>query len=217
MSSTWLRRSLIHGIAAVLHAATTVHQTLQCQAHAYAASPGAGIRAMSHEHMCMPWCRWQDFSLYGHQIVAHEVPGYSGSAAVNPVDGDPVPVPHYGLALAQEQFHALADRVRGAGVTFEIEPHIRFSGQPGASSAAEAPQQRVRRPAHRVKGSGAVRLRELGCRPCCVLKHSYFLPCPEQICMSPGLRCELGRHMVQESSGPCSSKIRATTASSSRR
>ena len=74
---------------------------------------------------------WQDFSLFGHQIVAHEVKDYSGSATVNPVDGDPVPVPHYGLALTLEQFHVLAERVRDAGVHFEIEPHVRFSGQPG--------------------------------------------------------------------------------------
>ena len=42
-----------------------------------------------------------------------------------------VPVPHFGLALTEEQFHDLADRVRKAGVKFIIEPHLRFKGQPG--------------------------------------------------------------------------------------
>ena len=49
----------------------------------------------------------------------------------NPVDGDEVPVPHAGLALTEEQFHALAERVRKAGVKFLIEPHLRFKGMPG--------------------------------------------------------------------------------------
>lgn len=76
-------------------------------------------------------CRWVDFNLYGHQIVAHLVDGYNGAASVNAVDGDPVPVPHFGLALTIDQFHSLAERAQGAGVKFEIEPHVRFTGQPG--------------------------------------------------------------------------------------
>lgn len=50
-------------------------------------------------------------------------------------DGDPVPVPHFGLAMSVPDFHALADRVRAAGIQFIIEPHIRFSGQPGEQVA----------------------------------------------------------------------------------
>ena len=42
-----------------------------------------------------------------------------------------MPVPHAGLALTVDQFHELAERVRNAGVTFIIEPHLRFKGQPG--------------------------------------------------------------------------------------
>lgn len=52
-------------------------------------------------------------------------------ASVNAVDGDPVPVPHFGLALTEPQFHELAARIKDAGVHFEIEPHVRFQGQPG--------------------------------------------------------------------------------------
>ena len=44
------------------------------------------------------------------------------------VDGDPVPVPHWGMALRVDQFHALAERVRAGGISFEIEPHLRFKG-----------------------------------------------------------------------------------------
>lgn len=75
--------------------------------------------------------RWVDFNLYGHQIVAHVVDNYNASSARNAVDGDPVPIPHFGLALNVEQFQALAARLTEAGCKFEIEPHLRFEGQPG--------------------------------------------------------------------------------------
>lgn len=47
------------------------------------------------------------------------------------MDGDDVPVPHFGAALAVDDFHALADRLKAQGVAFVIEPHLRFEGQPG--------------------------------------------------------------------------------------
>lgn len=74
---------------------------------------------------------WVDYSLYGHQLVCHVVPGYSAAASANAVDGDPVPVPHFGLCLTVPQFHDLAVRVKAAGVQFVIEPHLRWPGQPG--------------------------------------------------------------------------------------
>ena len=49
--------------------------------------------------------------------------------ACTQVDGDPVPVPHVGAALSVSGFHALADRLRAAGVAFVIEPHLRFQGE----------------------------------------------------------------------------------------
>ena len=47
------------------------------------------------------------------------------------MDGDAVPVPHFGAALGVDAFHALAARLEAAGVAFEIAPHLRFRGQPG--------------------------------------------------------------------------------------
>lgn len=76
--------------------------------------------------------KWQDYSLNGHQIVCHWVGNdYRCVDYYNPVDGDEVPVPHAGLALTVEQFHALAERVRESGVKFIIEPTLRFVGMPG--------------------------------------------------------------------------------------
>src|SRR5262245_2342524 len=72
---------------------------------------------------------WIDFDLYGHQIVAHLSPE-ARPAIHNSVDGHDVPVPHFGVVLAWDQFHALAARLRGS-VAFVIEPYVRFAGQVG--------------------------------------------------------------------------------------
>lgn len=77
---------------------------------------------------------WIDFNLYGHQIVAHRVTGRDRTPAHNPVDGHAVPVPHFGVVLPPADWQALADRLRARGVTFVIEPHTRFAGQPGEQS-----------------------------------------------------------------------------------
>lgn len=76
--------------------------------------------------------KWQDYSLHGHQIVAHWVGNdYRCQDYFNPVDGDEVPVPHTGLTLTLPEFQDMAQRVRNAGIKFIIEPHLRFSGMPG--------------------------------------------------------------------------------------
>ncbi len=74
---------------------------------------------------------WVDFDFHGHQIVAHLAPDEVGRAATNAVDGDNVPVRHFGLILAWDQWEALADSLKQADTDFIIEPHIRFKGQPG--------------------------------------------------------------------------------------
>lgn len=74
---------------------------------------------------------WIDFDLRGHQIVAHLKPGAKPAAVTNPVDGHDVPVPHFGVVLEWGDWHAMADRLKEAGVAFGIAPHIRFKGQVG--------------------------------------------------------------------------------------
>jgi len=78
---------------------------------------------------------WVDFNLYGHQLVCHLNPrlGAEGriDAHYNPVDGHGVPVPHFGVVLAMEDWQRLANTLSDAGVQFIIEPYIRFAGQPG--------------------------------------------------------------------------------------
>ncbi len=73
---------------------------------------------------------WVDFDLGGHQLVAHLRGG--GTAPVhNSVDGDEVPVPHFGLVLAWEDWESLAARLEAAEVDFVIPPRVRFQGEAG--------------------------------------------------------------------------------------
>lgn len=74
---------------------------------------------------------WVDFNFYGHQIVAHLAPGEAGQKSTNAVDGDDVPVRHFGVVLAMDEWERLAKRLQGAGVSFIIEPHVRFQGEAG--------------------------------------------------------------------------------------
>ena len=55
---------------------------------------------------------WVDFDLYGHQFVAHLDPTHRPSTLTNPVDGDEVPVPHFGVLLTPIDWQVLADRLR---------------------------------------------------------------------------------------------------------
>lgn len=75
--------------------------------------------------------RWVDFDLHGHQIVAHLALEAAPRRASNAVDGEDVPVPHFGLVLPMDAWKKLAARLEAADVDFVIPPTIRFEGQPG--------------------------------------------------------------------------------------
>ena len=74
---------------------------------------------------------WIDFNLYGHQIVAHLAPEDAFKRSSNKVDGDDVPVPHFGVILPMDEWKTLAARLRGLNIEFVIEPHTRFQGETG--------------------------------------------------------------------------------------
>ena len=77
---------------------------------------------------------WVDFDFFGHQLVAHldaRLADAPHQTSRNDVDGKDVPVPHFGVVLEWDAWHRLADRLRAAGVRFEIEPGIRFAGEVG--------------------------------------------------------------------------------------
>jgi hypothetical protein len=73
---------------------------------------------------------WVDFDFFGNQISAHATGTPVPTENTGLVDGIRVPMPHFGAILAWDEFHTLAERIRGAGVGFVVEPRSRFAGQP---------------------------------------------------------------------------------------
>ena len=47
----------------------------------------------------------------------------------NSVDGDNIPVPHFGVILDFQEFDALAERLRKNNQEFIVEPRTRFKGE----------------------------------------------------------------------------------------
>jgi extradiol dioxygenase family protein len=74
---------------------------------------------------------WIDFDFFGHQIVAHLVPGTGADAGTNAVDGHDVPVPHFGAVLNMADWEGLAARLKAAKMAFAMEPTVRFRGETG--------------------------------------------------------------------------------------
>lgn len=74
---------------------------------------------------------WVDFDFYGHQIVAHLSPEEAGHRNTSAVDGENVPVRHFGLVLSMAEWEALSEKLIRAGTQFVIAPQIRFKGEVG--------------------------------------------------------------------------------------
>ncbi len=75
---------------------------------------------------------WIDFDFFGHQLVCHlDEGGQAKDHVRNAVDGDAVPVPHFGVILTMGDWKSLRDRLIADSTEFVIEPRIRFQGKPG--------------------------------------------------------------------------------------
>ncbi len=74
---------------------------------------------------------WIDWNFFGHQLVTHLVAAMPSQPSPNQVDDKAVPVPHFGVVLSVDDWHALAERLSQAKIEFVIEPYIRFKGQVG--------------------------------------------------------------------------------------
>jgi len=104
------------------------------------AFPVADLDATKHFYLEVLGCglgresqgEWIDFELFGHQIVAHYRAGYQGAPQGSWVDGDDVPVPHFGVVLAMDAWKALAARLEAnPAIRWGVKPRIRFAGKPG--------------------------------------------------------------------------------------
>ena len=76
---------------------------------------------------------WVDFDFFGHQLVIHykEKSIEEVDKITNLVDGNDVPVPHFGVVLEWNTFQELSIRLKSKNVKFTIEPYIRFKGLAG--------------------------------------------------------------------------------------
>lgn len=74
---------------------------------------------------------WVDFDFFGHQIVAHLSADGPQDKAHNEVDGEEVPVRHFGVILSMAEWQNLVNRLQRSNVNFAIAPQIRFAGLPG--------------------------------------------------------------------------------------
>ena len=76
---------------------------------------------------------WVDFNFFGHQLVAHldDRNSEASDTIENLVDGDLVPVPHFGIILDEIGWKNIIDKLTESKWPFEIAPHLKFKGQPG--------------------------------------------------------------------------------------
>ncbi len=77
---------------------------------------------------------WIDYDFFGHQLVTHLDSNMNASEISNPVDGDKVPVPHFGIILKKKDWDALTQKLSAANIKFIIEPHTRFKSNVGEQS-----------------------------------------------------------------------------------
>jgi extradiol dioxygenase family protein len=71
-----------------------------------------------------------DLDMFGHHVVAHLVPA-APPPAPGEFDGHEVPVPHFGLNLARDDWETLAERLKRSRCRFREYPHARLVGQVG--------------------------------------------------------------------------------------
>lgn len=74
---------------------------------------------------------WVDFNFFGHQLVIHYKTQTNEEVPTNAVDGKAVPIPHYGVVLDWDVFHAFAEDLKQKNIPFIIAPYIRFEGLVG--------------------------------------------------------------------------------------
>ena len=74
--------------------------------------------------------KWTDFDFFGHQLVCH-VSDSINEQVTNPVDGEEVPVPHFGVVLSIEEFEEFLLQINDKNINFIIKPTIRFKGEIG--------------------------------------------------------------------------------------
>lgn len=96
---------------------------LDAARHFYVDLLGAGVGRESDT--------WIDFDFYGHQLTVHKVAKVDTKSATNEVDGEQIPVRHFGVILTPPEWESLAARLEAEAVEFLIPPQVRFAGEAG--------------------------------------------------------------------------------------
>ena len=74
---------------------------------------------------------WMDFDFFGHQISAHVTKNSILEHDTTEVEGKVVPLRHFGVVLALEDWKRLAEKLKVAGIEFVIQPQVRYEGEIG--------------------------------------------------------------------------------------
>ena len=73
--------------------------------------------------------RWIDFNFFGHQLSAHLINEISSIKPIlKDVDGDNIPIPHFGIILEKSVWDNLANQFIGGEIDFLLPPKLRFRG-----------------------------------------------------------------------------------------
>lgn len=73
---------------------------------------------------------WVDVTWYGHQLSMH-LGQPMATTPTGQVDGQAVPMPHFGLVLRLDEWQRLRQRLEAQALPMVIAPHVRFVGEPG--------------------------------------------------------------------------------------
>tara|TARA_Y100001970_G_scaffold236215_1_gene295766 strand:+ start:53 stop:475 length:423 start_codon:yes stop_codon:yes gene_type:complete len=73
---------------------------------------------------------WVDFNFYGHQVVAHLSSNFNVNQT-NEVDGEQVPIRHFGVILTTNDWDRLRYKLESKEIKFIIQPNVRFENSPG--------------------------------------------------------------------------------------
>jgi extradiol dioxygenase family protein len=80
---------------------------------------------------CRSALNWVDFNFFGNQLSLHLVKSPPGRPESTGIDGDQVPVQHFGMVMEKLEWEALRDRLSGLNQSFLLGPKIRFQGREG--------------------------------------------------------------------------------------
>ena len=73
---------------------------------------------------------WVDYNFFGHQLVIHKTSNRNINNH-NDVDGQSIPVPHFGVILNMNVWIKFKERLMSQNIKFVVEPHIRFENTAG--------------------------------------------------------------------------------------